>query len=194
LSWRTFLNHYKDQMLACDFFTVETVTLRTIYVFFFIELGSRRVHIAGCTKNPDSAWVAQHARNLAWNLPDREKPFRYLIRDRDSKFASTFDAVFKSEGCDIVLTPPRAPQANAIAERWIRSVRNESLDHILIFNELHLMSVLKEYADYYNERRPHQGLDQRIPVMPTIPSNDKGPVHCRNVLGGVIRDYYRQAA
>jgi putative transposase len=194
LSWRTFLNHYKDQMLACDFFTVETVTLRTIYVFFFIELGSRRVHIAGCTKNPDSAWVAQQARNLAWNLPDREKPFRYLIRDRDSKFTSTFDAVFKSEGCDIVLTPPRAPQANAIAERWIRSVRNESLDHILIFNELHLMSVLKEYADYYNERRPHQGLDQRIPVMPTIPSNGKGPVHCRDVLGGVIRDYYRQAA
>jgi putative transposase len=134
LSWRTFLSHYKDQMFACDFFTVETVMLRTIYVLFFIELGSRRIHIAGCTRNPDSAWVTQQARNLAWNLPVREKPVRYLIRDRDSKFTSSFDSVFTSEGCEIVLTPPKAPQANAIAERWIRSVRNESLDHILIFN------------------------------------------------------------
>ena len=194
LSWRTFLNHYKEQMLACDFFTVETVTLRTICVFFFIELGSRRVHIAGCTKIPDSAWVAQQARNLAWNLPDREEPVHYLIRDRDSKFTSAFDAVLQSEGCEIVLTPPKAPQANSIAERWIRSVRNESLDHILIFNEMHLRSVLKEYADYYNERRPHQGLDQRMPVMLTVPSENKGPIRCRDVLGGVIRDYYRQAA
>jgi putative transposase len=193
-SWRTFLNHYKDQMLACDFFTVETVLLQTIYVLFFIELGTRRVHIAGCTKNPDSAWVAQQARNLAWNLPDREKPIRYLIRDRDSKFTNCFDTVFTSEGCKIVLTPPKAPRANCIAERWIRSVRNESLDHILIFNETHLMSVLREYTDYYNERRPHQGLEQRIPKMSILPSDDKGPVRCRNVLGGVIRDFYRRAA
>ena len=197
-SWRTFLSHYKDQMLRVpygrDFFTAETVMLRTIYVFFFIELGTRRVHVAGCTKNPDSAWIAQQARNLAWNLADRKKPVRYLIRDRDSKFTSSFDAVFTSEGCTIVLTPPKAPRANSIAERWIRSIRNESLDHILIFNEAHLMSVVREYTDYYNERRSHQGLDQHIPMM-SIPSSDnKGPVRCRNVLGGVIRDHYRQAA
>ena len=175
-SWRTFLNHYKDEMLACDFFTVETVMLRTIYVFFFIELGTRRVHIAGCTRNPDSAWVTQQARNFVWDLPDREQPARYLIRDRDSKFTESFDSVFTSEGCEIVLTPPKSPQANSIAERWIKSVRTECLDHILIFNEAHLVSVLKEYSEYYNQRRPHQGLGQRFPLMPVLPSSDKGPV------------------
>lgn len=172
-SWRTFLNHYKEQMLACDFFTVETVMLRTIYVLFFIELGTRRVHIAGCTRNPDAAWVTQQARNLAWTLPDRDKPLLYLIRDRDSKHTSSFDSVFTSEGCAIVLTPPKALRANAIAERWIRSVRNECLDHILIFNEKHLTSVLNEYRKYYNQRRPHQGLRQNIPTMTVLLGNDK---------------------
>jgi hypothetical protein len=181
-------------MLACDFFTVETVLLRTIYVFFFIELGTRQVHIAGCTKNPDSAWVAQQARNLAWNLADRKKPVRYLIRDRDSKFTNSFDTIFTSEGCKIVLTPPNAPRANSIAERWIRSARNESLDHILIFNETHLMSMLREYTDYYNNTaRPHQGIDLQTPIHRTTQSRD-GPIRCRNVLGGIIHDYYRKAA
>ena len=193
-SWRAFLNHYRHQMLACDFFTVETVMLRTLYVLFFIELGTRRVHIVGCTSNPDSAWVTQQARNLTWDFHERGSPVRYLIRDRDSKFAKSFDNVFKAEGCEIVLTPLRAPDANSVAERWIRTARNECLDHILIFNEHHLASVLREFEDYYNNKRPHQGLEQRIPTMPASNSPNAGPVRCRDVLGGVIHDYYRLAA
>ena len=123
-SWRTFLSHYKHQMIACDFFTVETVLLRTIYVLFFIEIGTRRVHVIGCTSSPDSAWVTQQARNLTWDLHDEDRPFRYLIRDRDSKFTESFDHVFEAEGCEIVLTPPRAPDANSHAERWIRSAES----------------------------------------------------------------------
>jgi putative transposase len=113
--WRTFLNHYKDQILACDFFTVETLFLQTIYVLFFIEIGTRRVHIVGCTDHPDSAWVTQQARNLIWNLQERDKPIRFLIHDRDSKFCRSFDRVFESEGCEIVVTPIQAPNANGYA-------------------------------------------------------------------------------
>ncbi len=133
-SWRAFLKHYRHQMIACDFFTVETVLLRTLYVLFFIELGTRRVHVVGCTSNPDSAWVTQQARNLTWDLQEQGTEFRYLIHDRDSKFAKSFDQVFEAEGCEIVLTPRQAPDANSYAERWVRTARNECLDHILIFN------------------------------------------------------------
>jgi putative transposase len=188
------MRHYKDQILACDFFIVETIFLKTIYVLFFIELGSRRVHFAGCTTNPDGSWVTQQARQLVWDLEDREPRLRFLIHDRDSKFTDAFDAVFRSEGMKTILTPARAPNANAHAERWVRSARTESLDKLLIVNQSHLRSVMSEYVDYYNCRRPHQGLGQRIPMMPVLPSNDKGPVRCRNVLGGVIRNYCRQAA
>ena len=133
-SWRTFLKHYRQQMLACDFFTVETLHLQTLYVLFFIELGSRRVHLAGCTTNPDLAWVTQQARKLVWHLDETKTPMRFLIHDRDSKFTTNFDHVFVSEGMEIVRTPFRAPKANAIAERWVCSVRHECLDHLLILN------------------------------------------------------------
>ena len=112
--WRTFLNHDKDQILACEFFTVETLFLQTIYVLFFIEIGTRRAHTVGCTDHPDSAWVTQQARNLIWNLQDRDKPIRFLIHDRDSKFCRSFDRVFESEGCEIVLTPAHAPKCEFI--------------------------------------------------------------------------------
>ena len=129
-------------MLACDFFTVETICLQTLYVLFFIELGSRRVHLAGCTANPDSAWVTQQARQLVWQLDDTKTPMRFLIHDRDRKFTTNFDQVFVSEGMEIVRTPFRAPKANAIAERWVRSVRHECLDQLLILNQRHLRRVL----------------------------------------------------
>jgi hypothetical protein len=119
-TWRAFLNHYKQQMLACDFLTVETLGLRTAYILFFIELGTRRVHFAGCTAHPDQAWVTQQARQLTWALPDRPpdvKPMRFLIHDRDTKFTQSFDNIVLSEGVGIVLTPYRAPNANAYAER-----------------------------------------------------------------------------
>ena len=116
-SWQTFLSHYRDQMLAGDFFTVETAWLKTIYVLFFIELGTRRVHFAGCTVHPDSAWVTQQARQLAWTLEEQESLMKYLIHDRDTKFSVSFDTVFASEGIEIILTPYQAPNANAFAER-----------------------------------------------------------------------------
>ncbi len=204
-NWRSFLGHYADQMLACDFFTVETVRLQTLYVLFFIELGTRRVHLAGCTAHPTSAWVTQQARNLIWELgdiqdsQDQELPVRFLIHDRDTKFTCSFDAVFASEGVEIIRTPYRAPNANAYAERWVRSAREECLDHLLILNERHLRRVLVEYVEYYNGRRPHQGIGQRTPIplseksaaMPAMTTR-RDPVCRRDVLGGIIHDYYRQ--
>ncbi len=192
-TWRAFLGHYRHQMLACDFFTVETLFLQTIYVLFFIELATRRVHIAGCTEHPDSTWVVQQARQLSWHVQDGRLPIRFLIHDRDTKFCQGFDTVFRSEGVEIVLTPYRAPNANAMAERWIRWVRNECLDRLLILHPRHLRRVLAEYAEYYNHRRPHQGLDQRRPAgAEWAPGN--GDVCRREVLGGIIHDYNRTAA
>jgi putative transposase len=125
-------------MIAVDFFTVETVSLQRLYVLFFIELGSRRVHLAGCTANPIGAWVTQQARQFAWTLGQRSTPPRFLIRDRDSKFTHDFDTVFRNEGIEIIQTPIRAPKANAIAERFVRTVRSECLDWLLILNRRHL--------------------------------------------------------
>jgi len=184
-TWRTFLNPYKEQMAACDFLTVETLRLRTVYILFFIELGTRRVHFAGCTAHPDQAWVTQQARQLTWKLQDRPpdvKPMRFLIHDRDTKFTRSFDRIFLSEGIEIVLTPYRAPKANAFAERWIRSLREECLDHLLILNERHLRRVLIEYITFYNEARPHQGLEQQTPIPDERHSND-GVIQRRDVLG-----------
>jgi transposase InsO family protein len=193
LNWRTFLKLYKQHLLACDFFTVETLGLQTLYVLFFIEIGSRRVHLAGCTSNPTSAWVTQQARQLCWQLDDQTPPLRFLIHDRDTKFPSTFDAVFQSEGIEVIRTPYRTPNANAFAERWVRSVREECLNHLLIVNERHLRQTLKDYVAYYNTRRPHQGLDQQCPIS-LIPSAGTRVVRRRDILGGIVHDYYRQAA
>ena len=162
-SWRTFINHYKDQILACDFFTVETVGLKTLHVLFFIELGRRRIHFAGCTTHPSTRWVTQQARQILWRLEESGMSIRYLIHDRDSKFPQAFDTVFKSVGIKVRLTPSKTPNANAYAERWVRSVRQECLDHLLIWNEKHLGRMLIEYVKYFNKRRPHQGLDQDAP-------------------------------
>ncbi len=193
-NWRTFLNSHKAQLLATDFFTVETVWLQTVYVLFFIELNTRQVHLAGCTTRPTSAWVTQQARQLVWELHDSpQSPKHFLIHDRDTKFSASFDAIFVSEGIAIVLTPPQAPNANAFAERWIRSVREECMDHLLIFSQRSLYRVLTEYLDYYNRARPHQGLAQQTPI-PYTPSLPQGVIRHRKVLGGLIRDYYREAA
>jgi putative transposase len=154
-----------DARPSTDFFTVETVWLQTLYFLFFIELNTRQVHLAGCTAQPTSAWMSQQARQFVWKLHDSPYPPRhYLIHDRDTKFTASFDAVFESEGIAIVLTPAQASNANAFAERWIRSVREECLDHLLIFGQRSLNSTLAEYVDYYNQARPHQGLDQQTPI------------------------------
>jgi len=192
-SWHVFLNHYKDQFLACDFFTVETLTLQTLYVLFFLEHGTRRVHLAGCTAHPSGQWATQQARQMTWELQDREQPMRYLIHDHDTKFTEAFDMVFEAEGVEIIDTPYQAPNAYAYAERWVRSVREESLDKVIVLNARHLQRVLNEYVAHYNARRPHQGLEQDSPLgLASVPR--QGAIRYRNVLGGIIRDYYREAA
>jgi len=192
-TWRDFIQSHKEQLLACDFFTVETLFLKTIHVLFFIEVGTRRVHLAGCTAHPTAAWVTQQARNLCWTLPDTGTPPRFLIHDRDAKFPAAFDTVFAAEEVEIVRTPYRAPTANAYAERWVRSVRGECLEHLLIVNEAHLRHVLASYVAHYNQARPHQGLGQQTPV-PLAPSARAGPIRRRDVLGGLIHEYDREAA
>ncbi|MBW8009638.1 MAG: transposase [Chloroflexi bacterium] len=191
IGWKHLISHYKDQILACDFFTVETIRLKTIYVLFFIELGTRRVHFAGITVNPNQVWVTQQARHLIWKLREQDASLRFLIHDNDTKFSKSFDIVFQSEGFHVIHTPFQAPNANAFAERWVRSVREECLDHILILNTFHLKRVLLEYVDdYYNIARPHQGIGQRFPIHISV-HKITGPIQRRKILGGIINDYFR---
>ncbi len=156
-------------------------------------------HFAGCTAHPTGEWVTQQARQLTWTLQDaqdnqdRQLPVRFLIRDRDAKFSASFDTVFAAEDVKIIRTPYRAPRANAFAERWIRSAREECLDRLLILGEGHLRRVMREYIGYYNRARPHQGIEQRCPI-PITKRAREGPVKRRDVLGGIVHDYYRDAA
>jgi transposase InsO family protein len=192
VSWPAFLRRQAASMLACDFFTVETVTLRRLYVLFFIELGSRRVHLAGCTPNPSGAWVVQQARNLSFtNVLERT---RFLIHDRDSKFTAAFDEVFRSEGITVIHTPVQAPQANAYAERFVRTVRNECLDWLLIIGRRHLEHVLPIYIQHYNRERPHRGLALQPPEPEQVTQPPGGDVRRRDRLGGLVHEYYRAAA
>jgi len=186
--------------LSCDFFTVETVLLKTLYVLFFIELGTRRVHLAGVTARPDSAWVTQQSRNRSFDhleFPGDRVPFRFLIRDRDSKYVSSFDEVFRSDGTEVIRTPIRAPRANAVAERWVRTVRAECLDWVLILGRRHLERVLGVYVEHYNRERPHRGLDLGTPIDSLSRAGRacrRGPVERRDLLGGLIHEYSRAAA
>jgi putative transposase len=181
-SWRTFLHQQAASMLACDFFTVETLSLRRFYVLFFIELESRRVHLAGCTTNPTGAWVTQQARNLSFTgLFER---VRFLIHDRDSKFTAAFEEVFRSEGITVIHTPIRAPQANAYAERFVRTVRTECLDWLLIIGRRHLEHVLRAYTTHYNRERPHRGLTLLTPDSTSaVPPPSRGEIKRRDRLG-----------
>ena len=189
-SWSEFLRAQANGILACDFFTVETVWLRTLYVLFWIEHGSRRVRLAGVTANPDAGWVTQQARNLA--VDEGLGDVRFLIHDRDAKFCGPFDTVLRSEGVRVIKTPVRAPRANAIAERWVRSVRSECLDHLLIFGRGHLEHVLRGYVAHYNAERPHRALALAAPAREPPPTAGSAPaeIRRRDVLGGVIHEYY----
>jgi putative transposase len=192
-SWGEFVRAQAASIVACDFFTVENVFLRRYYALFFIAHGSRRVWLAGCTANPTGAWIAQHARNLGLDFSDQA--VRFLIRDRDSKYSGPCDEVFRSEGIRIVKTPVRAPKANAIAERFVRTVRAECLDWLLILNCRHLERVLRVYVDHYNRERPHRSLELRPPEPEAQPERaPKDNIRRRDRLGGLIHEYYRPAA
>ena len=191
------LRAHAVSIIACDFFTVETLWLGRFYVLFFLELGTRRVHFAGCTANPDGGWAVQQARQFAWSLSERATPARFLIHDRDSKFSRAFDDVFKSEGIKIIRTPFRAPQANPFAERWVGTVRRDCLDWLLIVSRRQLERVLHAYIEHYNTHRPHRALKLTPPMsgprLRLVASHPPTQIQRRERLGGLIHEYARAA-
>jgi putative transposase len=197
-SWREFLRRQAASIIECDFLTVDTVFRKRFYILFFIELASRRVRIAGITANPDGAWVTQQARNLIMRLDDERVPVRFLIRDRDSKFAASFDEVLRTEGIRVIKAPVRAPRARAYAERWIESLRRECLDRLLILGLRHLERVVRVYAEHYNGHRPHRSLAQRPPLAKPPPIDERAPsseplqldrLRRCDRLGGLLHEY-----
>lgn len=198
-SWRSFLRAHADTLLACDFFHVDcAVSLTRLYVFFIIELDTRRVHILGITQHPTAAWANQLAREFTSDLEQAGSRFTQIIRDRDGKFTEAFDAIFASLGIEVLKSAPQAPRMNAYAERFVRTVRAECTDRMLIAGERHLQTVLREFVDHYNSGRSHQGagLDLRAPNDPdnVIPfPASPGRIHRRQRLGGLISEYQNAA-
>jgi putative transposase len=194
-TWSQFLKAQAAGIIACDFFTVESALLKTLYGLFFIEIGTRRVHVTVSTSKPDSFFVTQQARNLCFELDERAEPLRFLIRDRDAKFSRSFDEVFSSEGIRVICTPIRAPNANAFAERWVETLRAECLDWLLILGPRHLDRVLRIYVEHYNRKRPHRGLQLLAPESASPPEKLDGvpDIRRRDLLGGLIHEYERAA-
>ena len=194
-SWKQFLSAQAKTIAAVDFFHVDTVFLRRLYVLFVIEHHNRRVHLAGITAHPTAAWTVQQARNVLTDLGERADGLKFLIRDRDAKYTDAFDAVFTAAGLRVITTPVRAPRANAICERWIASARRECTDRILIAGRRHLRHVLSEYVDHYNTHRPHRTLGQRPPHGRTHAAtvDDNVRVLRRDRLGGLLHEYSQVA-
>jgi transposase InsO family protein len=189
-TWRQFLASQASGILARDFLHAGTVLLRRLYAFFVMEIQTRRVHVLGVTARPTGAWTAQQARSLLMDLGGRAAQFRFLIRDRDSKFTAAFDAVFTGNGARVIKTPVRSPRANSFAERYVGTLRRECLDHVLIHGEQHLRNILAEYSRHYNEHRPHQSREQRPPLHePGRPSDMTGRIKRTHVLHGPISKY-----
>jgi putative transposase len=200
-TWRQFLSAQAKGILACDFFTVETVFLKTLYVLVFMHIQTRRVLGVGVSANPNGTWVTQQARNLLMDVEgDTEiRRMRFLLRDRDAKYPRSFDAVFAAEGTRVVLTPYRTPQANGHIERLIGGVRREVLDHVLILGRRHLADVLREYVAHHNSHRPHRGLGLRRPhdigrPIPGPRPARPGAITRREILGGLIHEYHARVA
>ena len=193
-TWRQFLSAQAHAIVAIDFAHVDTVFLRRLYILVVIEHDRRRVHLAGITAHPTGDWITQQARNLLMDLGNRADRLRFLIRDRDSKFTTALDAVFTGADLRIIRTPVRAPRANAIAERFIGTLRRECLDHLLITGPRHLDVVLREYVQHFNAHRPHRSLHQHPPAGGTPPRS--GPTVRplrRDRLGGLIHEYLQVA-
>ena len=193
-TWRQFLASQAAGILACDFLHVDTVFLRRLYVLFVMEIRTRRVHVLGVTAHPTGSWTAQQARNLLMNLGERAGHFKFLVRDRDSKFTAAFDEVLAGNGMRIIKTPVRSPRANSLAERYVGTLRRDCLDHLLIYGEQHLRQVLAAYARHYNEHRPHQSREQRPPLHEPGQAVDvTARIKRTHVVQGLISEYRRAA-
>jgi transposase InsO family protein len=190
-TWAVFLKNHAQDIWACDFLPVIDLFFRQVYLFFIVELGSRRVVHFNVTTHPTDEWVAQPLREAT---PFGQHP-RFLIRDRDRKYGQHFAAVAKGSQSEILKTPYRAPKANAICERFLGSVRRECLDHMLILGESHLYRVTKEYVGFFNQARPHQGIEQKIPegIRPEGKEHSRGKIIAFPVLNGLHHDYRRAA-
>jgi putative transposase len=193
-TWRQFLVTQAHGILACDFMHVDTVLLQRVYVLFAMEIQTRAVHILGVTAHPTGAWTARQARNLLMDLGERAGQFKFLIRDRDSKFTAAFDGVFVGNSTQVIKTPVRSPRANSYAERFVGTLRRECLDHVLILGERHLRSALAEFARHYNGHRPHQALQQEPPLRePGHATDITARIERRKVLGDLISEYRKAA-
>lgn len=189
-SWSEFIRSQARAIVATDLACVDTALLRRFHVLFVIEIGTRRVHLAGVTTNPTGPWTTQAARNLLMRLPDVHG-FRFLIRDGAGQFTASFDSVFAGSGITALRAPPRSPQANAYAERWVRTLRHELLDRTIIWNERQLRVLLTEYVAHYNEHRPHRSLYQRAPddQSNVAPIGSAQPIRRHTTCSGLINEY-----
>jgi putative transposase len=198
-TWRQFLHAQAAGILAVDFFHVDTVLLKRLYVLVFIEHGTRRMHLGGVTASPTGEWTVQQARNLALTLGEGLEDIRFLIRDRGSNFTASFDAVFQAAGTRILRTAVQAPRMNAICERLVGTLRRELLDRVLILGEQHLYAVLTEYQAHYNTARPHQGIAQHVPdderhgPRATVTDIDTQQIRRKPILNGLINEYTHAA-
>jgi transposase InsO family protein len=199
-SWAAFLRSQAHAILAADFFETRTLTGARLFVLAVIEHATRRVRILGATAHPTAAWTAQQARNLIMDLHDASvSAVKYLIRDRDSKYTTTFDTVLADSGITTITTGIRVPRMNAIMERWIRTCRAELLDRTLILNQAHLLHALREYESFYNQHRPHRALHAAAPLRPLPPpitepdQLDHLDVRLQDRLGGIPHQYHHAA-
>ncbi len=190
-SWAQFIRTQAKDIIATDFACVDSATLRRFHVLFFIEIGTRRVHLGGITTNPTGPWTTQAARNFLMNI---EESFRFIIHDGAGQYARSFDAVFEADGMTAITTPPRAPKANAFAERWVRTLRNELLDRTIVWNERQLRALLNEYVDHYNQHRPRRSLQKTAPDDTNVARIDAGQLIVRHGRCGGLINEYRHAA
>jgi transposase InsO family protein len=197
-TWKEFIRTHMEVLVATDFVTAEVWTLGglvTYYVLFFIHLGSRQVHVAGVTPHPNEAWMVQIARNVTMEEWGFLEPGQYLIHDRDTKFCAAFQRIIDDAGIERVVLPPRSPNLNAYAERWVRSVKDEALSRLILFGEASLRHALQEYVEHYHHERNHQGKDNVL-LFPAVSQDTEGtgPIRCRERLGGLLKYYEREAA
>jgi putative transposase len=194
-TWREFIRQHKEVLWATDFFTSEVWTcagLTTFYVLFFIQLSTRKVVLGGITTSPNGEWMKQVARNASdWDC--EMAGARYLIHDRDSKYTESFDEILKAVGIEPVKLPARSPNLNAYAERFVKSIKTESIEKMILFGEKSLRHVIKEYLAHYHSERNHQGIGNTVP-FPDDRLVNTGVVRKSERLGGLLTFYHREAA